>query len=708
MSPSPPSPEQPALSEASTRHPLKGMILAAGFGTRMLPLTRCLPKALLPLAGRPLLEWNLRYLAGQGVTDVTVNAHHLAHLLEAWVAARDVREPRVRLVTEETILGTAGGIANAAAGLDTDPVVVMNVDLLYRPDLARAIEHHDSGKYLATLLCARDPLHAQIRVEEGRVEEIHPRPSLGLRGLWAFTGVSILSREAILHLTRVCRDPADPDRVIERGIVPEFRAWMGRGRLGAFCTPDVPFREAGTPEAFLELARDLDGPLRATLLGPDVSSTAVGHPSAASGSLVDESVILEGAVIEPGARVYRSILGPGARARGRVDRVVAAQGETKAIRVLEREEEEEMIRFLGPEGIPASAEAYFAGAPRPVFVRLHGDGSSRQILRVVQGDETRVAIRRPPPAPGSGGIYPGRTECGTPNETESYVYIASYLRSLGVRVPEVHKSDPSRELLLLEDLGDTHLCDLIVHATARASSDAPSNSSWNAPVSPVAWYEEALQILLRMQAMGPTPFRPEETHNVPYDLSFVMQYEAGYFHREMVQGLCRLDVPFEELASEYERAAGEALARAPQVFMHRDLQSRNLLVTPGGIAVIDFQGARLGPPEYDLASLLLDPYVDLPEPSRSELAERFLSRQPGTADAPRRRYRASGINRTLQTLGAFAYLGGRLGKPGFLEHAPVALRHLRELTGTDYPRLYNLTDRMLDSPGCPHLGELDR
>ena len=133
-----------------SRPSLKGMILAAGFGTRMLPLTRFLPKALLPVAGRPLLEWNLLYLAGEGIEDVVVNAHHLAGRMEQWAGTWEERRqaapnalPGVRLVAEPTILGTAGGIAHAAPWLDTDPVVVVNVDLLFRPSLTAALALHD-------------------------------------------------------------------------------------------------------------------------------------------------------------------------------------------------------------------------------------------------------------------------------------------------------------------------------------------------------------------------------------------------------------------------------------------------------------------------------------------------------------------------------------------------------------------------------------
>jgi aminoglycoside/choline kinase family phosphotransferase len=127
------------------------------------------------------------------------------------------------------------------------------------------------------------------------------------------------------------------------------------------------------------------------------------------------------------------------------------------------------------------------------------------------------------------------------------------------------------------------------------------------------------------------------------------------------------------------------------------------MVTPRGLAVIDVQGARIGPPEYDLASLVEDPYADLPVERREGLIDRYL-RGSGSSAASiaivesRRRYAACVIHRLLQALGAFAYLGGRLGKPGFLEHAPAALRTLRlraPLAGTRLGALIVSVERVL-------------
>lgn len=727
---------------------MKGMVLAAGFGTRMLPVTRFVPKALLPVAGRPLLEWNLLHLAAHGVDDAVVNAHHLAAEMHRWEASLAGRTgegfPAVRLVVEPEILGTGGGIANAARWLDSDPVVVVNADQFFRPDLAAVRRTHEGGGFLATLVCVRDPRHAQIRCDGPCAVAIEPRPVFGEPGLLTFTGVYFLAREAVdaIAVAAGCggteRDRKHWEAVEPAAgpagsfpcaagfldIISLFRRWMAERRLGVHLVEDEPFLEAGSPEAYLELVRDAATrppatPTRPTSISPRVQGFGFIEPGAsvALDAWIEESAVLAGAIVQPGTRVVRSILGPGAVARGELTRLMVAGTESRSIRLLPAAEEEALSRSLarswiettitapvGPtlEGASSTHHAEQARPPADAQSRerglslrlLQGDGSARRIVRVVRGAESRVVVLPAAEIPGAASIYPRRDGPGVPDEAAAFAYVAGHLERLGVPVPRVYALDPESRVLLLEDLGDTLVHNLVI-ASRAAAAGPPQNGRAAALDARMASlrsaYEEALQILLRMQAPSPEPFDPTQTPNPDYDEAFILRFEAGYFLREMVRGHCRVEPSdLAGLEADCARAAHQALRGGPRVFMHRDYQSRNLMQTPRGLVVIDFQGARLGPPEYDLAALVLDPYADLPQILRSGLVEQYLDRTTRTRDeraAARTRFCACGINRMLQTLGAFGYLGGRLGKPGFLEHAPAALLRLRELAGDDFPHL---------------------
>ncbi|HYA03445.1 MAG TPA: sugar phosphate nucleotidyltransferase, partial [Syntrophobacteria bacterium] len=106
----------------------KAMILAAGLGTRLRPLTLSRPKVLMPVQNRPLLHWVLNYLKREGAEAVVLNAHHLSHILIAHVSAQDFGIP-VQVRAEGKLLGTGGGIRNVADFWDHRPFVVMNGDI---------------------------------------------------------------------------------------------------------------------------------------------------------------------------------------------------------------------------------------------------------------------------------------------------------------------------------------------------------------------------------------------------------------------------------------------------------------------------------------------------------------------------------------------------------------------------------------------------
>lgn len=132
---------------------MKAMVLAAGIGSRLRPLTDRMPKALIPVAGVPLLEHVLRRLHAAGVRDVVVNTHHHAAVLEAYMRARSTSDGlRIALSPEPELLGTGGGLLNAAWFFDDGaPFFLHNADILSGVDLRALYSAHVSSGALATL-----------------------------------------------------------------------------------------------------------------------------------------------------------------------------------------------------------------------------------------------------------------------------------------------------------------------------------------------------------------------------------------------------------------------------------------------------------------------------------------------------------------------------------------------------------------------------
>ena len=124
-------------------------------------------------------------------------------------------------------------------------------------------------------------------------------------------------------------------------------------------------------------------------------------------------------------------------------------------------------------------------------------------------------------------------------------------------------------------------------------------------------------------------------------------------------------------------AIAEKLAQLPRVLVHRDFQSQNILLRNGQAYLIDFQGMRPGLAHYDLASLLCDPYVDLNQTERDELLEHYCAGKPSAEFLEILRLCA--MQRLMQALGAYGFLGLVKDHKHFLQHIPKAVRSLREV-----------------------------
>jgi hypothetical protein len=263
------------------------------------------------------------------------------------------------------------------------------------------------------------------------------------------------------------------------------------------------------------------------------------------------------------------------------------------------------------------------------------------------------------------------------NENDSFRYLAAHLGARGIPVPAVLAYDRTHGWLLVEDLGDRDLSGEVRHALQAGAACSPADRE-----RLLAWYREALDVLVRLQVDGAEGFDPRRTHNPPrYDVALMREWESGYFERELIGRRLGLRVPA-GLDAELDRLAARAAQAGAAYLLHRDYQSQNLKIHRGRVFVIDFQGARLGPPQYDLAALLLDPYVGLPTDVRRDLIDHYLAQFIARTGGDRGRFLGSfpfvAAHRLMQSLGAYAFLGLQRGKPAFLAYIPVALRLLEE------------------------------
>jgi aminoglycoside/choline kinase family phosphotransferase len=308
---------------------------------------------------------------------------------------------------------------------------------------------------------------------------------------------------------------------------------------------------------------------------------------------------------------------------------------------------------------------------------IAGDGSPRRFYRVTgkKGKSWVVMVHERPPKDQRGVT-----------ENDSFLYIARHLMGKGVPVPEVYHHDMARGWFIMEDLGDRHL------QTEVMSTKGDRRRL-------IETYQKVIDLLILIQVEGREGFNLTRTHNAPYDQGFMLAWESGYFHSAFLRGYLGLDIPGEEFREELEDLAQRAAEAQSGYFLYRDFQSRNIMVKGRELGLLDFQGARLGPLQYDLASLLLDPYVELEEGVQEELLSCYLTRVqeriPLDPQEFREEYLLVALHRNMQILGAFAFLSQARGKDYFRAYIPPAVKSLRALLGDHLFAPYNKLKRVV-------------
>src|SRR5436190_687194 len=253
-------------------------------------------------------------------------------------------------------------------------------------------------------------------------------------------------------------------------------------------------------------------------------------------------------------------------------------------------------------------------------------------------------------------------------ENRNYVTIANFLTEHRIRVPEIYYHDADEGLIWLEDLGERDLYSY-------------RDESW---LVRRAFYESALDQIATLHGL-PKSVCIEMKQHLPAEFnSELYLWEQNYFFENCLGRYFKIDkAKLAQLASlPALQKIAEHLASFPRVLVHRDFQSQNIIIRNGQAYLIDFQGMRPGLAEYDLASLLYDPYVDLPETERDELTAYYraqLENRIGINAEFDLKLRLCAMQRLMQALGAYGFLGLVKGHKHFLKHVPAALKSLQRI-----------------------------
>jgi N-acetylmuramate 1-kinase len=315
---------------------------------------------------------------------------------------------------------------------------------------------------------------------------------------------------------------------------------------------------------------------------------------------------------------------------------------------------ERIDRFLVEDGLAATMVH---------VVPLTGDASDRRYFRIISPDRPSTVL----------ALHGDAIDFAT----LPFANVARLLQQVPLPVPAIMGHSDALGIVAQEDLGDVTL-----QAHLGASSPAEHR----------ALYRQAVSLIELLQRRGA---ELASSDYAPYRVTFDVEkltWELNFFVRhflEAYRGAMLTDRDRANLDVEWAGMTSE-LAAEPRVLCHRDYHSRNLMVHDGGLYIIDFQDARMGPDTYDLASLLRDSYVDIAEHELEELIAYFLALK-GVTDTTefRRRFDLMGLQRNLKALGTFGYQTTTRRNPVYIQYIPRTLNYAR-MTLEKYPRFARL------------------
>src|SRR4030043_316708 len=687
-------------------------ILAAGFGERLRPITDHFPKPLLPILGTPILQSILEKVSTLPTHTIGINLYHKKELIETWIR-QSAFNKKVELFPEDSMLGTGGALKNADAFLKNNLFLVHNSDIVSDINLEKLLNFHLSSDNLVTLAAHDYPKFNTLIVDkEGYLIDIkktppHPTPppstppSPGGRGqggggvnkLLAFTGIAVYSPEFLKFL------PSGFSSVID--------AWLkvieSGHKIGIFDVTGCYWSDIGTPASYAStIINELRQNGEYVYIHPSIEICRHveldGYVVAEEGTSLDKGVSLRNCILLPRSTPPIPPLPKGGKGGLSIENCILGPGFKIDLN------KSKML------GFPKGADALLIGI----------GGSDRQYYRIKSDGKKEVLM-----------------QCSTDDpDFQRHIEYTWFFRKYSIPVPELLHVESEKMNAVFEDLGDLSLYSYLKCPREQKEIEEV--------------YKRIIDILILIHTVA-TKHITEclLLQNRIFDYEH-LRWETTYFIERFLQGI--RDIKVKNLSALYDEFHRLALKidSFPKTIVHRDFQSQNIMITKGGIPrVLDYQSARWGPPAYDVASLLWDPYYRLEDHVRERLLDYYVEKikkaytnKIGSANiftdkmenettpphsllakAPpyppllkggkggllnnkgiffdETQFRTSllccRLQRHMQALGAYGFLSKKKGKKYFMKHIPEALRLLNEdvsLAMNEYPELYGLVESL--------------
>jgi len=679
--------------------PVIVFVLAAGLGERLRPITNHIPKPLLPVLGRPVLELVLEKVS-PFVNTIGINLHHKKELIAEYINNSSFKE-QVAIFYEEPILGTGGALKNAEGLLAKGTFLVHNADILSDIDLERLIEFHLSSGNIATLAVHDYKQFNNLEIDDNGflkgvnihihkptqyaadspaanplpLKASHPDGLLAgesAENIKAFTGVAVYEPEFLNFLPH--------------GVSSVTDAWMrakdAGNKIGIMDVSGAYWTDIGNPSAYASaVVNALRSSGETIYIHPDIECGDVemdGYVVIEKGCALSDVKSLRNCIIlsafpspqsspQKGEEVNKSPLPSGERARVR--------GFSFENCIICRDiqidlNESEMLGFEKGED-PCLRHA---GASILIGV----GGSDRRYYRRKNSAQSEVLVRY-------AKLVPAGFKQGNDADFHRHIEYTKFFRKHNIPVPELIDVDYENRTAVFEDLGDLSLYSWLKCRRGKGQIEE--------------MYRRVLNILVELHTtvtshISELPLLQERVFDYEH-----ARWETDYFMEQFVKNIKGIDIKnIPALTDEFHKLAKKTDSFAKTI-IHRDFQSQNIMVKKGIPRLIDYQGARIGPPAYDAASILWDPYFRLDDSDRKTLLEYYIQQMKKKSGEKFKEtdfiesMTVCCLQRHMQALGAYGFLSSVKGKKYFLKHIPEGLNLLKKdimPLRPKYPSLYEL------------------
>ncbi len=667
---------------------LSVFILAAGLGERLRPITNYIPKPLLPIVGKPVLQSVLEKVSALPIYKIGINLHHKREVMERWIN-QSAFSKNIELFHEEPILGTGGALYNAGAFLKNSTFLVHNSDIISDIDVKQLTAFHLSSKNLATIAVHDYSEFNKLEIDEkGFLKSVGTASGKNSKYL-AFTGIAVYQPEFLKFL------PTGASSVVDAWL----RAIHEGYKIGSLDVTGCYWTDTGTPASY---AKAVINELRMN------GEMVYIHPSTDwcnyaefNGYVVIEK---EAIIMHSDTTVNEKPSFPCKRESRNKDIDSCFRRNDKAERVhfkegilnkglslrncimlprtiIESTDLEDtppspplakggMVGWsfenciLGPDfKIDLKEYEIFGSSKKSDAILIGTGGSDRKYYRIKRNDKSVILMQCLDNDP----------------DFQRHIEHTRFFLKHSIPVPELISIESEKMSAFFEDLGDLSLYSWL---------KCPREHKQIEEI-----YKKVIDILLLIHTVS-----TEHVSVCPILQNRIFDYEhlrweTSYFIERFIEGIRNIKIKnISALDDEFHRLAMK-VDSFPKTILHRDFHSQNIMIIRGGIPrILDYQGARIGPPAYDVVSLLWDPYFRLNDSVRERLLDYYIERTSSGKEF-RDTLLPCRLQRHMQALGAYGFLSSVKSKKYFLKYIPEGLRLLKEdiaFSKNVYPELYNL------------------